>query len=107
MFAQPNGVANDRLVMADVTDLTLDVLVKIREGISDLANEVRGTNARLDHLTERVERVESRLDTLTQYTVQGFATIDRHLDALLRITGDHHTQLESRVTRLEQHLKLG
>ena len=89
--------------MSNVSDLTIEVLKDIRE-------ELRSLRGDLNTLTERVETgfatVNARVDALTERVETGFAGVNRRLDGVLEITGRHHTQLESRVARIEDHLGL-
>lgn len=85
--------------MTNVSDLTVGILKDIRDNIRELSAEQRGTNQRLDGVTER-------LDALTESTRLGFSGVNQRMDSVLKIVGTHHIELESRVKRLEDHLGL-
>lgn len=58
-------------------DLTIRVLVEIRDGLHEVRDEVRQTNLRVDkltervdHLTDRVGNVETGLETLGRRVVE-------------------------------------
>lgn len=104
--AQPPPASSDILAMSNVSDLTLDVLKDIRADLRELRAEQRVTN-------ERLEDTNKRLDVLTEATRVGFAGVhqridgvSQRIDSVLKIVGGHHTELESRVKRLEDHLGL-
>ena len=97
---QPGALASDMIAMNDMPDLTLEVLKDIRAELRDLRAD---TNERLDTLAERLDK---RLDTLTEATRIGFAGVNQRIDSVLKIVGSHHTELEARVTRLELHVGL-
>ena len=103
--------------MSNVSDLTLEVLKDIRADIRELRAEQRETNQRLGDTNQRLDgtnqrldtlqrETNERLDTLTEATRIGFSGVNQRIDSVLRIVGTHHTELESRVKRLEDHLKL-
>ena len=64
--------------MSNVSDLTIRVLQEIREELRALRSDVN----------------------------DGFAGVNGRIDAVLQIVGGHHTRLETRVTRIEDHLGL-
>lgn len=79
--------------MSNVSDLTLEVL-------KDIRTELR-------ELRERVETdVVPELRALRDRVETGFAGVNQRLDSVLAIAGTHHVKLESRVTRIEDHLGL-
>ncbi len=101
--------------MTDLANVTLEVLKNIRDDLRGLRADVRATNERLDQLTVRVDtgfaevsqRVDVRngsVDELTEHVHTGFAEAHRRLDGTL--ASGHHTELESRVRRIEDHLGL-
>ncbi len=103
--------------MTDNSDVTLEVLKNIRDDIRDLRGELRTTNDRLDALIDRVDTLTVRVDTgfaavnqrvdlLTERVETGFGEVNRRFDGTLAIAGGHHTELESRVQRIEDHLGL-
>lgn len=71
--------------MSNVSDLTIEVLKDIRSELRDMHTELRTLN----------ERVET-----------GFTAVNQRLDSVLKIVGTHHTELESRVRKIEDHLGL-
>jgi hypothetical protein len=50
---------------------------------------------RFERLEERMERTETEI-----------VGTNRRLDSVLKIAGTHHADLEERVSRIENHLKL-
>lgn len=82
--------------MSNVSDLTIEVL-------RDIRSELRVMNGRIDDLNTRVETglaaVEQRLEA-------GFGAVNQRLDSVLKIVGGHHTELDARVRRIEDHLGL-
>lgn len=102
--------------MSNVSDLTIEVLKDIRAQLGELTeikarmdgihgelteirSELRSVNQRVDRLTDRVDRLGERVET-------GFDGVNHRLDSVLKIVGTHHTQLETRVRRIEDHLGL-
>jgi len=91
------------------TDLTLEVLREIRDGITELREDfgrrLDQTNARLDQANQRLERVEHGLDDLGGFMRRialDQATHERfhahHVESLKTDVAD----LKTRVSRLEQ-----
>jgi len=99
--------------VGDVSDLTIKVLEKIHR-------EIRGTNERLDVLSERVEtgfaQLNERLDQTNGRLDQTNERLDKtnerldktneRLDHVIVMIGSHHSKLEDRVDRIERHLGL-
>ena len=97
----------------NVVDMTIEVLKDIREElrgvnqrIDGLSQRVDGLNERVDGLNERVDGLNERVDLLNERVETGFAAVNGRLDSVLKIVGTHHLQLETRVTRIEDHLGL-
>ena len=119
---------------ANVSDITVKILESIRDEIRGLRGEV--VELRREVVELRGEVVELRGETsdlrgglaaLTDRVEEGFASVNgelrslnrrtgsiereaagtnQRLDAVLKIAGTHHTELEQRVTRIEDHLGL-
>jgi methyl-accepting chemotaxis protein len=103
---QPIPGPVDILDMSNVSDLTIRVLEDIRD-------DMRGMRADVRHLTERVDHLTERVDHLTERVETGFAEVNtridqtnKRLDNVVKIVGTHHQDLESRVSRIEDHLGL-
>lgn len=83
------------------TDLTVEILREIRDGIHDLRDDF---NARLDQTNERLERVENGLSDLGKFMRQ--IALDQakherfHVHHVERLEDDV-TDLKARVQRLE------
>ena len=96
--------------MSNVSDLTIEVLQGIRADLADLKHEVRGVKDEVHAVKDEVRdlRVElkSEIHELREDMNAGFVATHQRVDAVLVIVGTHHAQLESRVRRLEDHLKL-
>jgi predicted nuclease with TOPRIM domain len=112
-------------------DITVQILREIRDridrtnlGLHELRDRIDDTNAelrgvredlgqRIDRTNDRLDRSNERLDRLTGHVI-GVATevtefrteTHRRFDSVLRIVGSHHLDLEARVSRLEDELKL-
>lgn len=73
----------------------------------DSTNErLDSTNERLDSVIEHVNVLTEHVNALTRYTVDGFAGIHDRLDSVIRIVGTHDSELDARVRRIEDHLRL-
>lgn len=82
------------------TDITLDILRKIHEGMGGLREDVRGNSRRLESLEGKVDAqgrrlgaIEGRLHELVEVTT---LCVTRQLDLVLRVDA-----IEGRVTALE------
>lgn len=98
---------------SNVSDLTLKVLENIRD-------DLRSLNGRVDGLRDDLGGVRADLNNLSTRVEAGFAALEhrmerveieaiganRRLDSVLKIAGTHHSELEDRVSRIEQHLNL-
>ena len=104
-------------VMADVVDLTVEILKQIRDevrstntGLDALSGEVRSTNTKLEELrvdtNTRLDRHERILEMHSQALgklIGEVAGLNGRFDNFL--TGSHgkaHTELEERVGRIEE-----
>jgi hypothetical protein len=84
----------------DVTDITVEILKEIRDGVRETNERVTETNRRITETNERLDR--------------GFAVVGARIDALGDridnvLLGEHreeHLRLRERVSRLEEHLGL-
>ena len=103
--------------MSNVSDLTIEVLKGIRADLADLKaevagvrDEVAGVRDEVAGVKEEVADVRSELKAeireLREDMNAGFVATHQRIDAVLQITGVHHLELESRVRRIEDHLKL-
>ncbi len=99
-----------------VTDITVEILKDIRDGVRQTNTRLDQTNARLDQMGEelnarldqtnsRLDQTNSRLDGLRQDVEEGFRLLDTRIDNILM--GEHgkeHDDLRRRVGRIEEHL---
>lgn len=86
--------------MSNVTDLTTEILVQIRDS-------VRETNARLDATNVRLDATNARLDDLRTEMRQGFADVRgaiADLDHVVLRHEESQRQLVERVERVEARL---
>ena len=93
--------------MSNVSDLTLEVLKNIRTELKGLREDTRKEMGALR------EELRDEIGALREETRAGFAEVNTRLDGLnhridgvLKIVGTHYADHETRLRRIEQHLKL-
>ncbi len=112
---------------ANVSDITVKILESIRDEIRGLRGEVVELRGEVVELRGETSELRGGLAALTDRVEEGFASVNaelrslnrrtssleheaagtnQRLDAVLKIAGTHHTDLEQRVTRIEDHLGL-
>jgi hypothetical protein len=88
----------------DMPDLTLEVLKDIRTELREMKTDMRGLKTDMHELRSEMQ---AGFKVLADAIITGFVETDRRLDTVIDITGRHHVGLETRVARIEAHLKLG
>ena len=102
------------------SDVTVEILRDIRDGVKQTNARLDQTNARLDRMGEelnarldqmgeelntRLDRTNTRLDGLRQDVGEGFRMVDQRIDnILLGEHGKEHDELRRRVSHIEEHL---
>jgi hypothetical protein len=94
----------------EMPDLTLEVLKDIRSDLRELKTDVRELKTDVRGVKGELHDLRSEMavgfQVLTNTIVTGFVETEHRLDAIVDITGRHHAALETRVARIEDHLKL-
>ena len=94
----------------DMPDLTLEVLKDIRGELRELKTDVREIKTDLHTVKTDIHELRTEMTTgfevLAKAIITGFAETERRLDSIVDIAGRHHVGLETRVARIEDHLKL-
>ncbi len=94
--------------MSNVSDLTTEILIQIRDGISllrvDLTGRLDETNARLDETNARLDETNARINKLREETRQGLADVKSafsDLDHVVLRQDESQGRLAARVDALE------
>jgi methyl-accepting chemotaxis protein len=94
----------------NMSDLTLEVLKDIRADIREMKGDIREMTGDIREMKGDISELRSEMhdgfETLASAIVTGFAETDRRIDTVIDIAGRHHADLDTRVTRIEEHLKL-
>jgi chromosome segregation ATPase len=91
--------------MAETTDITLDVLRNIQDGISGLREDVRENSKRLGGVEQRLGGVEQRLGGVEQRLEEHGRILEAHgrkLDAHGRRLGALETRMHGVETRVHE-----
>lgn len=88
---------------APITDITTTILINIRDEISGVRSELKDTNKRLDDTNKRIDNLREETKIGLKQVHDSLST---RLDKVIENTGSHYRNLDSRVTAIEQHLRL-
>jgi hypothetical protein len=80
-----------------LSDITIEILKDIREEMRGMRVDLRTLTGRVDHLTERV-------DVLETSTTAGFASMNARFDNFLHFAGARQIDQEHRLERLEDRV---
>ena len=106
-----HGIRHDLRELTQRVDAGFEGLTLRMDGLNE---RVDGLNERVDGLNERVDGLNERVDGLTQHvngleraTIAGFEGVQKRLESIRELAGDHWRDHETRIQRLEDHTGLG
>lgn len=81
--------------------LDTEILEKI---LGALEKQTAETRIGCEKLSDRIDGVSGRIDTLAKSTTNGFTRLETRLDVIAKNTGARHRKLEARLRVVEERL---
>ena len=90
------------VIVAEVSDLTVEILTQIRDDVADVRGRMTGVEGRLGHLEQAVEIVVKGQHELALDVVRLSNAMLGVLEEIRSLRDEKYRGLEERVARLER-----